>query len=80
MGMRWFPDHKGMITGAAVAGFGFGALGWVKIAGGWGDLMGYGAMTEDFLACLRDRRRRPHSDLARARRALAIVLRAYGLL
>jgi predicted dehydrogenase len=47
---------------------------------GWGDLMGYGAMTEDFLACLRDRRRRPHSDLARARRALEIVFRAYGLL
>ncbi|MEE8498424.1 MAG: MFS transporter [Acidimicrobiia bacterium] len=23
VGMRWFPDHKGMITGAAVAGFGF---------------------------------------------------------
>ncbi len=27
VGMRWFPDHKGMITGLAVAGFGFGALG-----------------------------------------------------
>ena len=26
VGMRWFPDHKGMITGLAVAGFGFGAL------------------------------------------------------
>jgi OFA family oxalate/formate antiporter-like MFS transporter len=39
VGMRWFPDHKGMITGAAVAGFGFGALGWVKIAGEWGDLI-----------------------------------------
>jgi len=39
VGMRWFPDHKGMITGAAVAGFGFGALGWVKIAGEWGNLI-----------------------------------------
>jgi len=39
VGMRWFPDHKGMITGAAVAGFGFGALGWVKIAGDWGNLI-----------------------------------------
>jgi OFA family oxalate/formate antiporter-like MFS transporter len=39
VGMRWFPDHKGMITGAAVAGFGFGALGWVKIAGEWGTLI-----------------------------------------
>jgi len=39
VGMRWFPDRKGMITGAAVAGFGFGALGWVKIAGEWGNLI-----------------------------------------
>jgi OFA family oxalate/formate antiporter-like MFS transporter len=40
VGMRWFPDRKGMITGVAVAGFGFGALGWIKIAGEWGDLIG----------------------------------------
>jgi OFA family oxalate/formate antiporter-like MFS transporter len=39
VGMRWFPDHKGFITGAAVAGFGFGALGWVKLAGEWGNLI-----------------------------------------
>jgi OFA family oxalate/formate antiporter-like MFS transporter len=39
VGMRWFPDRKGMITGAAVAGFGFGALGWIKVAGAWGDLI-----------------------------------------
>jgi OFA family oxalate/formate antiporter-like MFS transporter len=39
VGMRWFPDHKGMITGVAVAGFGFGALGWVKLAGEWGNLI-----------------------------------------
>ena len=39
VGMRWFPDRKGMISGAAVAGFGFGALGWVKIAGSWGNLI-----------------------------------------
>ncbi len=39
VGMRWYPDHKGFITGAAVAGFGFGALGWVKLAGGWGNLI-----------------------------------------
>ena len=32
VGMRWFPDRKGMITGAAVAGFGFGALAWIKMA------------------------------------------------
>ncbi len=39
VGMRWFPDRKGFITGAAVAGFGFGALGWIKIAGEWGNLI-----------------------------------------
>ncbi len=39
VGMRWFPDHKGMITGIAVAGFGFGAMGWIKVAGAWGDLI-----------------------------------------
>ncbi len=39
VGMRWFPDRKGLITGVAVAGFGFGALGWVKLAGEWGDLI-----------------------------------------
>ena len=39
VGMRWFPDRKGMITGLAVAGFGFGAMGWVKIAGTWGHLI-----------------------------------------
>ena len=37
--MRWFPDRKGMITGLAVAGFGFGAMGWVKLAGSWGGLI-----------------------------------------
>ncbi|MBT3359410.1 MAG: OFA family MFS transporter [Rhodospirillales bacterium] len=39
VGMRWFPDRKGMITGLAVAGFGFGAMGWVKLAGAWGHLL-----------------------------------------
>ena len=39
VGMRWFPDRKGMITGLAVAGFGFGAMGWVKLAGNWGGLI-----------------------------------------
>jgi OFA family oxalate/formate antiporter-like MFS transporter len=39
VGMQWFPDKKGMIAGLAVAGFGFGAMGWVKLAGGWGHLI-----------------------------------------
>ncbi len=39
VGMRWFPDKKGLITGLAVAGFGFGAMGWVKMAGTWGNLI-----------------------------------------
>ncbi len=40
VGMRWFPDKKGLITGLAVAGFGFGAMLWVKLAGAWGNLIG----------------------------------------
>ena len=39
VGIRWFPDRKGLITGLAVAGFGFGALLWVKLAGNWGGLL-----------------------------------------
>lgn len=35
VGVKWFPDRKGMLTGLAVAGFGFGALIWVKWAGSW---------------------------------------------
>ncbi|NQW16758.1 MAG: OFA family MFS transporter [Chloroflexi bacterium] len=40
VGVRWFPDKKGLMTGFAVAGFGFGALLWVQLAGDWGDLIG----------------------------------------
>ncbi len=39
VGMRWFPDKKGLITGLAVAGFGFGGLLWVKLADTWGHLI-----------------------------------------
>lgn len=35
VGIKWFPDKKGLITGLAVAGFGFGATLWVKLAGSW---------------------------------------------
>ena len=35
VGVKWFPDKKGMVTGLAVAGFGFGATIWVKAAGSW---------------------------------------------
>jgi len=35
VGVKWFPDKKGMITGLAVAGFGFGATLWIKLAGEW---------------------------------------------
>jgi len=49
--VKWFPDKKGLITGLAVAGFGFGALIWVKLtqgftfgpiklSGDWGGLYG----------------------------------------
>jgi MFS transporter, OFA family, oxalate/formate antiporter len=39
VGMRWFPDKKGLINGLAVAGFGFGALLWVKLGGSLGSLI-----------------------------------------
>lgn len=35
VGIAWFPDKKGMVSGLAVAGFGFGATVWVKLAGSW---------------------------------------------
>ena len=39
VGMKWFPDKKGLITGLTVSGFGFGATIWVKLAGSWGGLL-----------------------------------------
>ena len=39
VGIKWFPDKKGLIAGLAVAGFGFGATIWVKLAGDWGNLI-----------------------------------------
>lgn len=38
-GIKWFPDKKGLITGLAVAGFGFGALIWIQLAGEFGGLL-----------------------------------------
>lgn len=49
VGMSWFPDKKGMITGLAVAGFGFGAMGWVKIAGAWGHLIQLYGLSTTFI-------------------------------
>ncbi len=49
VGMRWFPDKKGLITGLAVAGFGFGAMGWVKIAGAWGHLIELYGLSTTFI-------------------------------
>jgi OFA family oxalate/formate antiporter-like MFS transporter len=49
VGMRWFPEHKGMITGLAVAGFGFGAMGWVKAAGSWGNLLESIGLAQTFI-------------------------------
>ena len=31
VGVKWFPDKKGMVTGLAVAGFGFGATIWGQV-------------------------------------------------
>jgi MFS family permease len=35
VGVKWFPDKKGLVTGLAVAGYGFGATIWVKMADTW---------------------------------------------
>lgn len=40
VGMRWYPDKKGLITGLAVAGFGFGATLWMTLAGKLGAIGG----------------------------------------
>lgn len=32
VGVRWFPDKKGLLSGLAVAGFGFGAFIWIMLA------------------------------------------------
>ncbi len=48
VGMRWFPDKKGLITGLAVAGFGFGALLWVKLAGEWANLISNVGLSSTF--------------------------------
>jgi len=49
VGMAWFPDKKGMVTGLAVAGFGFGAMAWVKLAGAWGGLIEDHGLATTFL-------------------------------
>jgi len=49
VGVKWFPDKKGMLTGLAVAGFGFGALIWVKLAGDWGQLIKTQGLATTFL-------------------------------
>jgi len=48
VGMRWFPDKKGLVTGLAVAGFGFGALLWVKFAGEWLSLIEKYGLSQTF--------------------------------
>lgn len=55
VGVKWFPDKKGLVTGLAVAGFGFGATLWVKSAGSWFrlldrlDFFGLGGVQSVFL-------------------------------
>ena len=49
VGMQWFPDKKGLITGIAVAGFGLGAMIWVKLAGSWGNLLTSYGIADTFI-------------------------------
>lgn len=39
VGVKWFPDKKGLVSGLAVAGFGFGAYIWIKLASTWANLL-----------------------------------------
>jgi len=39
VGIKWFPDKKGLVTGLTVAGYGVGAVIWVKAAGSWFSLL-----------------------------------------
>jgi len=50
VGTAWFPDKKGLIMGLAVAGFGFGAMLWVKLAGSWGQLIAAYGLDITFVA------------------------------
>ena len=52
--------------------------GVLPVLPGLRDLMGYGAMTQDFLACIQDRNQKPYSNFKRAKRDLDIVFRAYN--
>jgi len=49
VGTEWFPDKKGAILGLSVAGFGFGAMGWVKLAGSWGHLISDLGLSSTFI-------------------------------
>lgn len=49
VGIKWFPDKKGLITGLAVAGFGFGALLWVKLASNWAELISNFGLSNTFV-------------------------------
>ena len=49
VGIRWYPDKKGLITGIAVAGFGFGALLWIKLAGSWGHMIANQGLSKTFV-------------------------------
>lgn len=50
VGVRWYPHRKGLISGLAVAGFGFGAMLWIKLAGQWGHLVSTIGLSHTFLA------------------------------
>ncbi|MGQ9913155.1 MAG: L-lactate MFS transporter [Thermogutta sp.] len=49
VGVRWFPDKKGLLTGLAVAGFGFGALLWIYLAGSFGGWIAKFGVSQTFL-------------------------------
>jgi len=51
IGVKWFPDKKGLVSGLAVAGFGFGAFIWILIANPPSVLGFSGLITQQGGAC-----------------------------
>lgn len=49
VGMKWFPDKKGFITGLSVAGFGFGSIFWANLADDWGHLLDTQGLSNTFI-------------------------------
>ncbi|MBN1280653.1 MAG: OFA family MFS transporter [Candidatus Thermoplasmatota archaeon] len=53
-GVKWFPDKKGLVSGLAVAGFGFGAFIWILIANP-PSILGFNGLITQYTVAIVDR-------------------------